>query len=107
MIMRRTIALLGAALVVLGIAGCGGGRVRLEMGGLTEAHVPTMAENAVRMQCEPRRGLGRIALRCPGIVYPEETVDMVIWNSGRVECIARRDHEDDCPVIAEALLTAR
>lgn len=85
-------------------AGCGG-RARLEMGGLTEANVEPMAVNAAVMNCELRRGFLKIALRCPGIVYPESTVDMVIYANGRVECIAPRDQEDDCPVVAEALLS--
>lgn len=84
-------------------AGCGG-RVRLEMGGLGQEHVEPIARNSVAMQCQLRRGLGRIALRCPGIAHPDATVDMVIWGNGRVECIARRDYEDDCPVVVEALL---
>lgn len=98
---------IAALLASATITGCGGRTVRLEMGGLTESHVPTMAENAANMQCELRRGMLRIALRCPGIAHPEQTVDMVIWGNGRVECIARRDQEDDCPIVAEALLTPR
>lgn len=105
--MRRTVAVFGAALLVsLCTAGCGGGRARLEMGGLTQEAVPVMAANAAAMRCELRRGLLRVALRCPGVVYPQSTVDMVIYADGRVECVAPRDQEDDCPVVAEALLTS-
>ena len=94
---------LGVLMAFALLAGCGG-RVRLEMGGLTADSVEPMAVNAAAMQCQLRRGLGRVALRCPGIAHPESQVDMVIWANGRVECIARRDREDDCPVVAEALL---
>jgi hypothetical protein len=93
--------------LVVVCAQCAGGcgrRARLEMGGLSEGDVPSMAENAAGMGCELRRGLLRVALRCPGIVYPESSVDMVIYMNGRVECVAPRDQEDDCPVVAEALL---
>lgn len=86
------------------IAGGCAARARLEMGGLTREHIPAMAENFTELGCDFRRGLGRYALSCPGIVYPESTVHLVIYLNGRVECIAPRDQEDDCPVIAEALL---
>ena len=89
---------------VLALSAACGGRVRLEMGGLTEAAVEPMARNAAAMQCQLRRGIGRVALRCPGVAYPDQTVDMVVYNTGRVECVARRDREDDCPLVAEALL---
>lgn len=91
------------ALCALFAGGCAP-RARLEMGGLSADNVPAMAENAAAMGCDLRRGLGRVALRCPGIVYSESTVDMVIYPNGRVECVAPRDQEDDCPVVAEALL---
>ena len=91
------------ALCALLTGGCAQ-RVRLEMGGLSDGSVPAMAENAAGMGCDLRRGFLRYALRCPGIVYPESTVDMVIYMNGRVECVAPRDQEDDCPVVAEALL---
>lgn len=91
------------ALCALFAGGCAP-RMRLEMGGLTDGNVPAMAENAAAMGCDLRRGLLRFALRCPGIVYPESTVDMVVYLNGRVECVAPRDQEDDCPVVAEALL---
>lgn len=104
----KTSVLLAAALALApAIGGCGGGRVRLEMGGLNEGHVSAVAENAAEMQCELRRGLLRVALRCPGIAHPEERVDMVVYANGRVECVARRDHEDDCPLVAEALVAPR
>lgn len=97
-----------ASLPVLALAllpGCGGG-VRVPMGQVpfTSGMGTLIGTNARQMGCQGRPRRGRFQLRCPGIQFPDHRPYMVVYDDGRIECVADEGFESDCQNVYQRLI---
>lgn len=103
--MKRLVLVSMAVLALELLPGCGGG-VRVPMG-----QVPSTGDmgtligtNARAMGCQGRPRRGRFQIRCPGIQFPEHRPYMVVYDDGRIECVADEGFESDCQNVYQRLI---